>query len=243
MSQTAARTLDLLEQIAGSSRPLKLMELAGATGIDKSTAARLLCFLEDRALIQRQPVTKGYGVGPGLLSLSAAAMRSSDLPELAGPDLQSLRDETGETASLHLRVGRQRVCVAGAESRHEVCRVLSLGESLPLCVGPSGKVMLAFLPDREIRSLITPAACGDRDELLRELQSIRARGAAAVIGDRTPGVGALSVPVFRAGAPVASISVAGPADRWDLDAMRRGEPRVRGVAERLSAALGSASAA
>jgi DNA-binding IclR family transcriptional regulator len=243
VSQTAARTLDLLEQIAGSSRPLKLMELAGATGIDKSTAARLLCFLEDRALIQRQPVTKGYGVGPGLLSLSAAAMRSSDLPELAGPDLQSLRDETGETASLHLRVGRQRVCVAGAESRHEVCRVLSLGESLPLCVGPSGKVMLAFLPDREIRSLITPAACGDRDELLRELQSIRARGAAAVIGDRTPGVGALSVPVFRAGAPVASISFAGPADRWDLDAMRRGEPRVRGVAERLSAALGSASAA
>ena len=64
MSQTAARTLDLLEQIAGSSRPLKLMELAGATGLDKSTAARLLGFLEERALIQRQPATKGYGVGP-----------------------------------------------------------------------------------------------------------------------------------------------------------------------------------
>ena len=243
MSQTAARTLDLLEQIAGSSRPLKLMELAGATGIDKSTAARLLGFLEERALIQRQPATKGYDVGPGLLSLSVAAMRSSDLPETAGPHLKSLRDETGETASLHLRVGRQRVCVAGAESRHELCRVLSVGESLPLCVGPSGKVMLAFLPDREIRSLITPAACGDHDELLRQLESIRARGAMAVIGDRTPGVGALSVPVFRAGTPVASISVAGPADRWDLDAMARGEPRIRAVAERLSAALGSAVAA
>jgi DNA-binding IclR family transcriptional regulator len=243
MSQTAARTLDLLEQIAGSSRPLKLMELAGATGLDKSTAARLLGFLEERSLIQRQPATKGYGVGPGLLSLSAAAMRSSDLPELAGPHLQRLRDETGETASLHLRVGRQRVCVAGAESRHEICRVLSLGERLPLCVGPSGKVMLAFLSDREVRSLITPAACGDHDELLRELQSIRARGATVVIGDRTPGVGALSVPVFRAGAPVASISVAGPAYRWDLDAMGRAEPRVRAVADRLSAALGSGPAA
>ncbi|HKE81915.1 MAG TPA: IclR family transcriptional regulator [Solirubrobacteraceae bacterium] len=239
MSQTAARTLDLLELIAGSSRPLKLMELAGATGIDKSTTARLLGFLEERTLIQRQPATKGYGVGPGLLSLSAAAMRTSDLPSLAGPHLQSLRDETGETASLHLRVGRRRVCVAGAESRHELCRVLSLGESLPLCVGPSGKVMLAFLPDSEIRPLITPAAGRNRDALLRELESIRARGAMAVIGDRTPGVGALSVPLFRAGTPVASISVAGPADRWDLDAMGRAEPRVRAVAERLSAALGS----
>ena len=243
MSQTAARTLDLLEQVAASERPLKLMELAGATGIDKSTAARLLGFLEERALIQRQPASREYGVGPGLLSLSAAAMRSSDLPELASPHLKSLRDETGETASLHLRVGRRRVCLAGAESRHEVCRVLSLGESLPLCVGPSGKVMLAFLPDREIRSLIAPGACGDHDELLRQLESIRRRGAAAVIGDRTPGVGALSVPVFRAGAPVASISVAGPADRWDLDAMRRAEPGVRAVAERLSAALGSGAAA
>jgi DNA-binding IclR family transcriptional regulator len=243
MSQAAGRTIDLLEAIASSSRPLRLMELVASTGVDKSTATRLLRFLQERTLIRRDPDTKCYAVGPGLLSLSAIAMRSSDLPELAGPQLTALRDDTGETASLHLRVGRQRVCVAGAESRQDVRRVLSLGESVPLCVGPSGKVMLAFLPEPEIRLLTKAAVCGDPDVLRAQLEDIRRRGSMSVIGDRTMGVGAISVPIFRGQTPVASLTVAGPGSRWNLKAMKVIEPRMISAAARLSAALASSVAA
>ncbi|HEU4656054.1 MAG TPA: IclR family transcriptional regulator [Capillimicrobium sp.] len=240
MSQVAARAFDLLEQIASSPEPLRLMDLVERTGIDKSTASRLLEFLESRSLIRRDPRTKRYLVGHGLLSLSSVALRSSDLAEFATPHLAALRDETGETVAFHLRAGNRRICVAGAESRHGIRRVLALGEQLPLCVGPSGKVMLAFLSEAEIESVIAEGGCEDPVKLHRELAEIRERGYIAVIGGRTPGLGAICFPIFGAGGvPIASMSVAGPESRWGLEAMAAAEPRVRAVAEELSAAATS----
>lgn len=91
MSQAAGRTLDLLETIANSSRPLRLMELVETTGVDKSTATRLLRFLQERTLIRRDPATKCYAVGPGLLSLSAVAIRSAPASERISPGADSGR--------------------------------------------------------------------------------------------------------------------------------------------------------
>jgi DNA-binding IclR family transcriptional regulator len=240
MSQVAARAFDLLEQIASSPQPLRLMELAERTGIDKSTASRLLDFLEGRSLIRRDTDTKRYVVGPGLLSLSTVALRSTDLAEFAAPHLAALRDDTGETVAFHLRVGGQRVCVAGAESRQPIRRVLAVGEQLPLCVGPSGKVMLAFLQESEIEALIHDKECGDVKKIRAELADIRERGYISVIGGRTPGLGAICFPIFdTSGAAIAAMSVAGPESRWGLAEMAAAEPRVRAVAEQLTAAARS----
>ena len=237
MSQVAGRTLDLLEQIASSPQPLRLMELAERTGIDKSTALRLLAFLEERMLIRREPETRRYVVGPGLLSLSAVALRSSNLPEYAAPHLAALRDETGETVSFHLRVGRQRVCVGGAESRHDVRRVLALGEQVPLCLGPSGWVMLAFLPEAEIRDCLEHEACRGVEHVEERLAEIREHGCISTIGARTAGIGALAFPIFgTGGTAIAAMTLAGPADRWNREAMEAAEPAARAVAEHLSSA-------
>ncbi len=176
MSQVATRAFELLEEVASSPEPLRLMELAERTGIDKSTASRLLDFLEGRALVRRDPETKRYFAGRGLLALSTATLRSSDLTEIVAPHLTALRDETGETVAFHLRAGGRRICVAGAESRHDIRRVLRLGEQLPLCVGPSGKVMLAFLPPPEIETLLADPSCEEREQLLSELAQAREQG-------------------------------------------------------------------
>ncbi len=236
MSQVATRAFELLEEVASSPEPLRLMELAERTGIDKSTASRLLDFLEGRELVRRDPETKRYFAGRGLLALSTATLRSSDLTEIVGPHLTALRDETGETVAFHLRVGGRRICVAGAESRHDVRRVLRLGEQLPLCVGPSGKVMLAFLPPAEIETLLEDPACEERELLLGELAQAREQGYLAAIGSRTPGLGAICFPIFGAGAaPVGAMSVGGPELRWTLEAMTAAEARIRAVADELSA--------
>lgn len=240
MSQVAARAFDLLEQVASSPEPLRLMELAERTGIDKSTASRLLDFLEGRMLVRRDPETKRYLAGRGLLALSTASLRSSDLAEFVAPHLTALRDDTGETVAFHLRAGGRRICVAGAESRSDIRRVLKVGEQLPLCVGPSGKVMLAFLPEPEIEALMTDPACADREVLRRELAEIREHGYMAAIADRTVGLGAICFPIFGADElPIGAISVGGPEHRWTLDAMTAAEPRIRAVAAELSAAARS----
>lgn len=242
MSQTAERTFDLLEHVARSEAPLGLMELASETGIDKSTAARLLNFLEHRSLVAREPETRKYSVGTRLISISTLALRQLDLPRLALPELATLRDETAETTNLHIRAGDEALCVTGVESEQVVRRVLPLGEHRPLSTGPSAKAILAFLPEQEAAEIVARVPAGtQRRKLLDQLRSIREQGYIAVVGDRTPGVGAISAPVFGRGGIEGSITVAGPAERWTLEAMAAAAPRVLDAANRLSQALGGAA--
>jgi IclR family transcriptional regulator, acetate operon repressor len=239
MSKTAERTFDLLEHVARSGAPLGLMELAVETGIDKSTAARLLSFLEQRSLIAREPTTRKYTVGTRLITISTLALRQLDLPRLALPVLVALRDETAETTNLHIRTGDEALCISGVESEHVVRRVLPLGEHRPLSMGPSAKTILAFLPEEKSAEVVARVSAGaQRQKLLAQLQAIREQGYIAVVGDRTPGVGAISVPVFGHAGIEASITVAGPAERWTLEAMALAAPLVRAAASRLSHALG-----
>ncbi|MFQ5426421.1 MAG: IclR family transcriptional regulator [Gaiellales bacterium] len=239
MSRTAERTFDLLERVARSEAPLGLMELASETEIDKSTAARLLGFLEQRSLVARGPETRKYTVGMRLISISTLALRQLDLPRLAHPELVALRDETAETTNLHIRVGDEALCLTGVESEQVVRRVLPLGEHRALSAGPAAKAILAFLPEREAAEIAARVPAGaQRRRLLDQLRAIREDGYIAVVGDRTPGVGAISVPVFGQSGVEASITVAGPAERWALDAMRAAVPRVLDAAKRLSQSLG-----
>ena len=173
-----------------------------------------------------------------MIWLGVLAADRSDLRRAAEPLLGELRDRTGETVSLHIRVGDDRVCVAGVESRHEVRRVLTLGEPVPLWLGPSGRVMLAFLrePDRE--AVLARCGAADLDALRAELAAIRAAGFVDSDGGRTPGVGALSVPIAGTRGIEASLTTAGPSERWDRAARSAAREHVLRCAREISLGLG-----
>jgi DNA-binding IclR family transcriptional regulator len=234
MSQVADRAFSILEQVARSEQPLGLMELAARLETDKSAALRSLAYLEQRGLLRRDGATKKYRIGPGLLSLSAIAIRKADLPQVSQPYLARLRDLTGETVSLHVRVADERVCIAGAESPQVIQRVLTVGEPVSLCLGPTGKVILAFLPEDEAAAIVARAQAAS-PRLDRDLARARRDGYLIVTSDRTHGVGAISTPVFDAYGAVAAITIAGPEERWTPQ-------RMEGVARRLVEASATVSA-
>jgi DNA-binding IclR family transcriptional regulator len=237
MSQVADRAFSILEQVARSEQPLGLMELASRLDTDKSAAMRSLAFLEERGLLRRDAGTKKYRIGPGLLSLSAIAIRKADLPQVAQPYLGRLRDQTGETVSLHVRVGDERVCIAGAESPQVIQRVLTVGEPVSLCLGPTGKVILAFLPDDE-RAAIVARGEAASPRLERDLARARREGYLIVTSDRTHGVGAISAPVFDAYGAVAAITIAGPEERWTPKRMAAVAAPLVDAAATVSAEIG-----
>ena len=245
MSQTAERAFQVVEHVARAPAPCGLAEVALASGLDKSTAARMLAYLERRTLVQRDLDSKRYSVGPGLVSLAAVVIGGSGLPNAAQPHLEQLRDECGETLSLHVRSGHERVCVAGAESPAVLRRVLTIGEPVALWTGPTGKTILAFLPAREQADVLALARArlGDdaaADSLVKTLKALARRGHLVAIGDRTPGVGAVSVPVYGPGGVVAAVTAAGPAQRWTAASMRAFVPRLSQAAREISAKLGGA---
>jgi DNA-binding IclR family transcriptional regulator len=241
MAQVVDRALDLLVAVVRAAGPVSLMEVAGRTGVDKSTAQRLLSALVERGLLARDEVTRRYDVGPGMYGLAAAVNARSSVRALAAPYLSALRDRSEETSSLHLLAGTRRVCVDGAESRHPVRRVVPLGDSIPLHIGPSGKVILAHL-DQAARLAVHEAAGlagSEREALERLLARVRAAGLLHTDGDRTTGIRAVSAPIFSTRGVVASITVAGPADRWTQEAATALEGAVLDAAAAISSRLGA----
>lgn len=240
MGQVADRTLWVLDQIASSETPRGLMELAELTGLDKSVLSRLLQSLVRSGFVMRDDRTRGYAVGPRFVSLSVSAVRRSGLAGLAHERLGELRDESGETVSVHLWVGESRICIDGEESPHAVRRALSLGESVPVYAGPSGKAIMAFLPEAAAARVAETASAANQDmaRLRGQLAALRQRSYLITTGDRTRGVGAISTPLFDGTGVVASLTVAGPVDRWSVGTMEAFAPEVLRTAVDITHGLG-----
>jgi DNA-binding IclR family transcriptional regulator len=100
-----------------------------------------------------------------------------------------------------------------------------VGTRIPLHIGASGKVILAFTDDEQRERLldcltyetITSATISGRQQLAEELSLVRERGWAMSMGERIPGAAGVSVPVRGASGLVLSLSLLGPAERLTAD--------------------------
>lgn len=238
-AQTAARAFVVLQVIVDSRPPLTLAELSAKVGLNKSITYRLTREMEEQGLITTNG-DRAYVPASGLFSLAARVLGRLDLRQIARPYLLQASELTGETIALHLRAGKNRVCVDIVEGIYPVRRFMALGETLPLFVGPSGKTILAFLSESEAApSLAAAARAGvDLSVLQRTLEDIRKHRYMAAVGDQNAGVGGLSVPVFGIGGVVAVITLSGPSDRWNENAMQAAAPAIVDLAQRCSTALG-----
>ncbi|HTJ75997.1 MAG TPA: IclR family transcriptional regulator [Acidimicrobiales bacterium] len=187
---------------AVESGPRTLAGLVEATGLSRATAHRLAVALEVHGLLRRDPAGR-FALGPRLTGL--------DLPALARPALERLRDRTGESTQLYVRRGDRRLCVASLESPHGLRTIVPVGMSLPLDVGSAGKVLRG-------------AARGD--------------GWAESVEERERGVASVSAPVHdAAGDLVAAVSVSGPIERTTRAPGRRYAAAVVDAAGEVTAAL------
>lgn len=87
--------------------------------------------------------------------------------------MERLRDATGENAALHeLRDGK-RVCIEKIESKEVLRDNILIGDQFPAHSGATGKVLLAHLPQEELKEYLdfakplkalTPRTITDRQE-------------------------------------------------------------------------------
>lgn len=221
------RALDILMCFTKNNE-LALTEIASLIGLHKSTVHRLLTTLEDQGFVVRNKETEKYRLGLKIWELSMHLSQSDDPAIRLLPAMEELRDRLGETVSLYLRDGADRLRIQAVQSNQGIRRVAQVGVRLPLSVGASSKVLVAFAPVADQEELLNAAdwpESVDRDVYRQQLAEILEKGYAISIEEREPGAAAVSVPIFdRNGQVAAALSMSGPVTRLPADTLREHAP-------------------
>ncbi len=161
--------------------------------------------------------------------------------------MEALLARTRETISLYVPAGDRAVCIERLESPLEVRRVISIGDQVPLHVGSTGKVLLAYMTEPaqvEYLSQLGHEGLGslppmEWSTLLTQLALIREQGVTASHEERVPQVSSASAPIFEASGQLSAVlTVSGPAARFDEERMERYKELVKEAATRISEQIG-----
>lgn len=226
------RVAAILESVARAPSPTTAARVAEETSLSLSTASRIMRELAVEELLDRAP-DGSYLLGPRVFGLVADAAMRGDQAVAVNRVLQDLRDLTGETVSLHVRRGDQRVCVASASSRHELRRVVPIGDSVGLVGTAPGDVFLAGSPETEREALVSAVLTGDAR--VAELDRIRVTGERgySVASVESLGLTGIAVPVWSGDEIRATLALSGPTVRFSTAIAESWVPGLRAAAKRL----------
>ncbi|WP_017812655.1 MULTISPECIES: IclR family transcriptional regulator [Paenibacillus] len=234
------RALDILLCFTRSS-DLGLTEIASEIGLHKSTVHRLLATLEEKGFVVRNSATDKYRLGIKIWELSTHLAQNDDPATMLLPDMEQLREQLGETISLYIRDGDERLRIQAVQSNQAIRRVAQVGARLPLTVGASSKVLVAFSSDAEQELLLSSAEWPpsvDPDMYRQQLEEVRHNGYSTSYEEREPGAAAVAVPIFdSAGQLRASLSLSGPVSRLSIDRLHEYAPVLIAAAREMGIKL------
>ena len=218
-AQAALRAIRLLKLFSAEAPELPLAELSVLSGLNKTTTHRLLQALLSEELLDRNPGTGAYRLGPGMMALGVQALSSNDLRIRARPLLKRLAEETGETATLEIPIDDTMLILDEVTSKHFVGASGNVGTRWPIHATSTGKALIAFEqhgPDRlrpELLSL-TASTITEFEVLERQLGDIRRRGFAETVDELEEGFSGVGV-VVRGGMGeiLGALSICGPSQR------------------------------
>src|ERR1700730_18331213 len=154
LTQTVKYALDVLWAFTTNSPTWGVNELGRHLGLHKSTVSRLLATMEERRLVQKDPLTDRYRLGLGILELAGVALGQMDLRQVAAPLLRQLSIATRETVSLAILDGTQVVLIEHLPSPEPIKYLGGIGHRTPAYCSSGGKAMLAFSPPSIVELVI-----------------------------------------------------------------------------------------
>jgi DNA-binding IclR family transcriptional regulator len=243
------RALDILLCFNSNENALSMTQIAERVDIHKSTVHRLLATLEAKRFLQRDKGTGLYRLGFQLVELASLVLLDMDLPRWAGPYLQRLADDCGETVDLAALDGDHVVYLQVVDSPQRLKIAAAVGQRLPAFCTATGKAFLAFLPADQVNRILalgqpryTDGTLTTPAELQRDLASTRERGFAMSEQEFESDINAVAAPIRDAsGYPIGAIAIVGPAFRLPRERMLSLGREVLAATEAISHEVGLAA--
>lgn len=222
------RAIDLLECFTEARTELGVTELAKLIGLSKPSAYRLAETLLTRGYLTKDPEKLRYQMGPKVLNLSKVFFYKINVRTIALPHMNKIRDVFGEGVSLFMVIGEKRVCVASVQGTQPLRRVISVGEALPLGIGASGKLFVAYQGFDSYQKISET-----------ELDQIRKQGYSISHEETGGNISAIAVPIRNhLGQVIGALTMAGSSLRYTDEYISRYVPVMQHHGNAISCELG-----
>lgn len=213
-SQAVFRALNLLKLVGMNHEGgIVLRALVQTTGLDRTTAYRLVSCLVETGLVERDD-KKRYRLGLEAMQLGLKSMSRVPILERCRPLMIRLARRTEDTVYIVVRNGDYAHCIHYEEGAFPIkALVLQIDGLRLLGVGSAGTALLSTLSDADIREFHRrqhkelPSSRAKLPNLLNEVRTIRKRGYASTENLVAEGVSGVGVPFEITPGSYAAISV------------------------------------
>jgi DNA-binding IclR family transcriptional regulator len=240
---TALRAFSVLDYVVKASGPVSLDEATRGCNLPKPTVFRILDMLQEADLLQREPISKRYTIGPRLASFGLDVLQHSVLRTKYDGILRELVAETGETCNLTTLDGAEVLYLHRVETSLPLRLSLGPGTRVPLHCTASGKLFLSQLPPRQVSRLLgtlplkryTDKTITDRKILDQALKGIRASQLGTYDSEYFSDSVAIAVPVGDQNG--LAVAIHAPSSRLTIDGCMKHLPALRRAAEAIASVL------
>jgi DNA-binding IclR family transcriptional regulator len=218
----------LLGVVSDFNGPATLTKIAERASMSPSRAYRYLRGLVDCELVEQNPISGQYDLGPEVLRLGLSAISRIDPVRLAIAELPGLSEKTGLVSTIVIW-GNHGPTVIRCEHGNLTSPIrVREGIVLPLLNSAAGSLNLAYQPAGMTEPLLKTeirewnavnkgkdAMTQERLEKLKE--EVRKRGVTRTVGERNPFHANISAPVFgRDGKVELAITLIGVRGSYDM---------------------------
>jgi len=244
MDSTVVKAFSLLEILAQSDQPLGVTDLAGRLGLGKSNVHRLLQTLIALDYVQKTDGA-GYIATLRMWEFGSRIVSRIVLRDVAQPTMRRLSTLTKEAVHLSQYEHGEVIYLDKIESKEPVRAYTQLGGRAPAYCTATGKIMMAYLPETEIRQVYdsvekcTPNTVTDVETFLAQCSEARLRRYALNTGEWRSDVIGLASPIAdRSGVVVSAIGISAPASRLRAGEIERYAPELVAAGRDISLQLG-----
>jgi DNA-binding IclR family transcriptional regulator len=217
--QSVERAGALLDVFFEDGQQLSVSEVAARTHLAPATVHRLLTTLVKMDWLEQDTRNSRYELSERLLGSAALALASSSLLRHGQQFLHQVSDATNLNTFLAVPRDRVSVLLARVQGKLGSASDFQVGRTLPLHASASGKVFLAYMPEKKRRQVLeelgelrqfTPNTITDKNRLEAELITVRELGYGAEVTELRESHRSLAVPVRRRdGSVVAALCCGG----------------------------------
>lgn len=240
------RAIKILECFDDDNPERGVTEIAEIVDLHKATTHRIVTTLLNYGYLERSDGDQRYRLGLHLAGLGFKVIRRMSLRHEALPYLKELVEMWDETCDLCIYDQERVFYIEVLRGNHALTIAADVGQRLPVHCTASGKLFLAYLPEKEVDVILrkplqayTQNTITSPHELRKQLKTIKMQGYSIDNEELEEGVRAIAVPIRdHTNRIIAAVSIPGPVNRMSMDRISEMSTSFIRTAEAISHRMG-----